>query len=143
MIHTIYREWNPEKDDWDRYIVTIDEGNCETKTQIVPLKKKLFVLDYLKISFPRRERFYSTQLVIDAIPKEIVDKVYAFEEALFFSSILTPIYFPKDYEKGNGVAFIALLTEEDTGKPLPSRKLSKDRPIGISDEEWRKISTFI
>lgn len=42
-------------------------------------------------------------------------------------------------EEGKWVSLIALYTKENTGKELPGVKLKFDRPIGISDEHWRRL----
>lgn len=147
MVQTIYRE-KQQTDEWKRWIVTAETGNLDSvrfdiplsdkRVKLEPVPTKLYLLDYLKISFPMNQKL-TIQSVIDSIPKNIVKDVYAVEYIVAFTDPWELSLFFEDVKQNNYVVFVALLTEKDTGKDLPPTKLTNDRPIGISDDDWARV----
>lgn len=150
MVEIIYRERNKkDKNEWIRYLVKVKVGTVETvdfldpindkRVELIPLENKLYLLDYLKISFPRNVGKLTAKMVLDRIPKDIIENVFAVEFQILFEAPWFASLFFKDVEENNIVAFVALLTEKDTGKRLPITKLTNDRPIGISEDDWCRV----
>ena len=137
MIKVIYRKRN-FKNSWDRWFVTVKDGDIESLDFMNPLFDKRAKLDYLKVTFPNKD-VLKVKYVIDAIPKDIMDKVYAIEFHICFGDYWYLELFKGAWEEKADVAFVALLTKENTGKDLPSRSLTDERPIGISDEDWENV----
>ena len=150
MIEIIYRERDKkDKNEWIRHLVKVKAGDIESvdflnpindeRVELTPLENKLYLLDYLKISFPRNSEKLTVKMVLDRIPKDIIENVFAVEFQMIFEDPWLASLFFKDVEENNIVAFVALLTEKDTGKRLPTTKLTNDRPIGISDDDWCRV----
>lgn len=150
MAQIIYRERNKEnKQEWIRYLVKVNSGDIESvnflnpiedkRVELSPLETKLYLLDYLKISFPMDTTKLTVKMILDRIPKDIIADVYAVEFHMVFEEPWFASLFFEDVHNHNYVAFVALLTEKDTGKALPLNKLTNDRPIGISDDDWHRV----
>lgn len=146
-IKPIYRE--REGDGWTRYFVKTPTGNPEKvnfqdptadwRNGLVPVDTNLHLLAYLKISFPKSANL-TFSYVVDFIPKELIEKVCAVEWVHGFFGLWDMTFFPEDAKKGNVVLFVALLTEEDTGKGLPGLGIDKtEKPIGVTEREWRSL----
>lgn len=104
------------------------------------LTETLYLLDYLKVSYPSFERL-TFEYVINSIPEELLDKVYGVEFInVFYSSEFTNIL--NDSLEHKHVAFVALLTKENTGRALPNKNMPETKPIGLSAEEWAKFSSI-
>lgn len=150
MVEIIYRERNKkDTNEWIRHLVKVKSGDIESvdflfptndeRVELTPLENKLYLLDYLKISFPRNSKKLTAKMVFDRIPKDMAQNVFAVEIQMVFEDPWFASLFFKDVEEKNIVAFVALLTEKDTGKRLPATKLTNDRPIGISDDDWSRV----
>lgn len=146
MVKAIFRQ-REGNDGWKRSIVKCegDYGNVNfmdpmatTGVTLRPLTDKLYLIDYLKVSYPRNETL-TVNHVVDAIPEEILKDVYAIEFIMDFSAPWFASLFFKDVEQKKSVMFAALLTKKDTGKKLPGRKLTDERPLNISDDDWRRV----
>lgn len=103
------------------------------------LETELHLLDYFKITYPSSEKL-SFEYVVNSIPEELLDKVYGVELVDVFYANDCSKYFSQTSQSCN-LVFVALLTEEDTGKPLPDGKIPKTQPIGLNDEDWERFSS--
>ena len=150
MVEIIYRERNKkDRNEWIRHLVKVRTGNIESvdflnpirdeRVYLTPLETNLYLLDYLKISFPRNSKKLTIKMVLDRIPKDIIENVSAIEFQMIFEDPWFASLFSKDVKDDNIVVFVALLTKKDTGKRLPTTRLTNDRPIGISDDDWRRV----
>lgn len=136
-----------------RFVLTSKEenGNINNAAFIHPLnplreehelkylESELHLLDYLKISYPSNEKL-SFEYVVNAIPEELLDKVYGVELVDVFYANDCSKYFSQTSQSCN-LVFVALLTEEDTEKQLPDGKIPKTQPIGLNDEDWARFSS--
>lgn len=106
------------------------------------LETELYLLDYLKISYPGSKKL-TFEFVVNSIPEELFDKVYGVEFVdIFYATEFSRIF--EDTAKHRNVVFVALLTEENTGKALPDGKIPVTQPIGLSDTDWTRFSsTFL
>ena len=150
MLEIIYRERNKkDRNEWIRHLVNVKTGDIESvdflnpisdeRVYLTPLETNLYLLDYLKISFPSNSTKLTIKMVLDRIPKDIIENVSAVEFQMIFEDPWFASLFSKDVKDDNIVAFVALLTKKDTGKRLPTTRLTNDRPIGISDDDWRRV----
>ena len=152
MIEMIYKERKGAE--WERFFVktkgdihSTDFCNPiqEKEVELVTFTKKLFLLDYLFFNVPKGVTKLNFQMVLDAIPKEILKEVTAVELFYIFD-IGDPwlmSLFNED-KRQTSIFWVALLTEKDTGKDLPpvrptAKDISDDTPIGVSTEEWDEI----
>lgn len=160
MLELVTRKRTPDRTKWEWFITTV-EGDTEgrelrnsqemgdhpqytksgEKIIYTPLKDKLYWLCSLMVV--HKERTLPTvQQVLDALqdaPKDFQQKVWGFGyHHGFWDEIAVTDFFDLERE-GKWVSLIALYTKENTGKELPGVKLKFDRPIGISDEHWRRI----
>lgn len=147
----IYRKRNASRDGWNRFLVTAKSGNLDSisfveptasnRVHLEPINTKLYLLEYLKFGFPMNHEL-TIEVVINAVNslnEDILKDVYAVEYIASFSDPWMLSIFSEDVHKNNYVAFVALLTEKDTGKALPGLTFSKDRPLGISDNDWKEL----
>jgi len=147
MIKVIFRARN-SANEWNRYFVDVSNVDVmslnfanplsDGRVKLQPIDEKLYLLDYLKVTFPEDE-YFKVGHVINAIPKEILDKVYAIEFHMWFYEPWHLSLFADAVRNKHYVAFVALLTRENTGKDLPSNRLTNERPIGITDEDWQGV----
>lgn len=148
----IFKKRNPsDATKWDRFLVTsktnidsVDFCNppADKRVKLEPINLPLYLLDYLKFGFSTSSNTLSIKMVKDAVnqlDKHILDDVYAVEFIYLFSDPWLLSIFHEDVKADNYVAFVALLTKKDTGKDLPGTKFPKDRPIGISDSDWKEL----
>lgn len=151
MIKMIYKKRN-EKNDWNRYFVKTKGDICSTdfynpigddKVNLEPVTKKLYLLDTLMFSIPKEVTTLTFQTVLDEIPQEISKDVIAVEFIYIFEGVWELSLFSNEKMYGP-VAWVALLTEKDTGRALLPVKMTKEnspetKPIGTTDEEWDRI----
>ena len=152
MIEMIYRERNGGE--WKRSFVKT-KGDIhftdfcnpisDEKVELVPVTKKLYLLDYLFFNIPKGNSKVTYQMVIDAIPENVLKDVaaieffYVFDEGdSWFMSL-----FDEDKRKSS-IFWVSLLTEKDTGYDLPpvkptAKDIPSNVPIGISDREWNAV----
>lgn len=147
----IYRKKNNSDSGWDRYFVSAKTGNLDeisfveptanNRVELRPLGTKLYLLDYLKFGFPMKHplTIATVKNAVNSINENILKDVYAIEYIASFSDPWMLSIFSEDVKENNYVAFVALLTEKNTGKELPGRKFPKDRPLGISDHDWEML----
>lgn len=156
MLKLISRKRTPDGQEWVRSIVTVDGDTPEKKLinsleignyprctkngeQVIytPIESKLYLLSYMMVVH-EKETTPTVQQVLDAFldaPADIQKKAFAFEFHHGFYDFAATDFFDLEAED-KWVSFVALLTEEDTGKKLPGVKLHFDKPIGINNEQW-------
>ena len=152
MIEMIYKERN--HDEWNRFFVKTKGDIHSTdfcnptpdkEVKLVPIRQKLYLLDYLLFNIPKGVDKLNFQTVLDAIPEEISKDVTAVELYYIFDngdSWLMSLF--NEEKRYSSIIWVALLTEKDTGKDLPPVRTTKDnvlktKPIGINEEEWDRI----
>lgn len=152
MVEMIYRQRNGAE--WKRFFVKTKEDIHSTdfcnpiqdkKVELVPVTKKLFLLDYLFFNIPKGVREVNFQTVLDAIPEEILKDVTAVEFFYIFDNgdpCLMSLFHKDKWD--TAIFWVSLLTEKDTGKDLPpvrptAKDIYDDTPIGISEDEWDGI----
>jgi len=151
MVEMIYKKRNGE---WERFFVKT-KGNIHStdfcnpiydkNVELVPVTKKLFLLNYLFFNIPKGVPELNFQMVLDEIPEGILKDVNAVELFYIFDNSDPWLMglFHED-KRDTSIYWVALLTEKDTGKDLPpveptAKDISHDTPIGISEEEWEGI----
>ena len=152
MVEMIYKKRNSA--DWERFLVRTKGDIHSTdfcnpiqdeEVELVPITKKLFLLDYLFFNIPKGVSTVDFQIVLDAIPEKLLKDVSAVELFYIFdigNPWLMSLF--SQNKQDTSIFWIALLTEKDTGKDLPpinptSKNISSDTPIGLNEEEWDRI----
>lgn len=138
------------KGEWDRFIIGADSEEELQKMDfydpslknLKPLEQKCYLLEYLQIAIPKGQKC-TVQCVIDHIPKELLEHVYAFELTYIISmedAWMASCFKAYPYGEYSSLVWIALLTEINTGKDLPIVRLKKmNKPIGCTEEDWKTI----